>query len=143
LLLRHELKRHHCILKIDSQIDMSTEIKGDVNNLIQVFDNIIINAMQAYEGKGGVIELGIVRSGDNVEFTFKDYAKGIPKQVTEKLFKEMVTTKGKNGTGLGLYMSYSTIKGRFGGNISFTTKEGSGTTFFISIPCITYNRQEA
>ncbi|MGE5613660.1 MAG: histidine kinase N-terminal 7TM domain-containing protein [Bacillota bacterium] len=143
LLLRHELNRNHCILKINPQIDMSTEIKGEVNNLIQVFDNIIINAMQAYEGKGGVIELRIVRSGDNVEFTFKDYAKGIPKQVTEKLFKEMVTTKGKNGTGLGLYMSYSTIKGRFGGNISFTTKEGCGTTFFISVPCITYNKQEA
>jgi two-component system sensor histidine kinase HupT/HoxJ len=143
LLLRHELKRNHCILKIDSNVDMSTEIKGEVNNLIQVFDNIIINSIQAYEGKGGVIELGIVRSGDNVEFTFKDYGKGIPKRVTEKLFKEMITTKGKNGTGLGLYMSYSTIKGRFGGNISFTTKEGSGTTFFISVPCITYNKQEA
>lgn len=143
LLLRHELKRNHCILKIDSHVDMSTEIKGEVNNLIQVFDNIIINAIQAYEGRGGVIELGIVRSGDNVEFTFKDYGKGIPKKVTEKLFKEMITTKGKNGTGLGLYMSYSTIKGRFSGNISFTTKEGSGTTFFISIPCITYNKQEA
>lgn len=143
LLLKHELKKYHCMLKIDSKIDMSTEIKGEVNNLVQVFDNIIINAMQAYEGKNGVIELGIVRSGDCIEFSFKDYGKGIPKNVADRLFKEMVTTKGKNGTGLGLYMSYSTIKGRFGGNMSFTTKEGCGTTFFISLPCITYNKQEA
>ncbi len=143
LLLKHELKRYHCVMNIDSHIDMSTEIRGEVNNLVQVFDNIIINAMQAYEGRSGVIELSIVRSGDNVEFTFKDYGKGIPKNVADRLFKEMITTKGKNGTGLGLYMSYSTIKGRFGGNMSFTTKEGSGTTFFISIPCIVYNNQEA
>jgi len=143
LLLKHELKRHHCVLKIDLCIDKSTEIKGEVNNLVQVFDNIIINAMHSYEGKNGVIELLIVRSGDNVEFTFKDFGKGIPKKVADRLFKEMVTTKGKKGTGLGLYMSYATIKGRFSGNISFTTKEDCGTTFFISIPCITYSTQEA
>ncbi len=143
LLMRHELKKYHCILNLETQIDMSTEIKGEVNNLVQVFDNIIINAMQAYEGQNGTIDLKILRSGDNVEFTFRDYGKGIPKQITDRLFKEMVTTKGKNGTGLGLYMSYSTIKGRFGGNMSFTSKEGCGTTFFISIPCITYSNQEA
>lgn len=143
LLMKHELKKFHCVLDIVSQIDMTTEIKGEVNNLVQVFDNIIINAMQSYEGQNGSIELKIVRSGDNVEFSFKDYGKGIPKEVTDKLFREMVTTKGKNGTGLGLYMSYSTIKGRFGGNMSFTSKEGCGTTIFISIPCIVYSSREA
>lgn len=142
LLMKHELKKYHCVLKVDSQIDASTEIKGEVNNLVQVFDNIIINAMQSYEGRIGTIDLIIVRSGDNIEFTFRDYAKGIPKQVADRLFKEMVTTKGKNGTGLGLYMSYSTIKGRFGGSMSFSSKEGKGTTFFISIPCIAYRNQE-
>ncbi len=143
LLLKHELKRYHCVLNVNSQIDMKTEIKGEVNNLVQVFDNIIINAMQAYDGENGTIDLEILRSGDNVEFIFKDYGKGIPRNVADRLFKEMITTKGKNGTGLGLYMSYSTIKGRFGGNMSFTTKEGCGTTFFISIPCITYGNEEA
>lgn len=142
LLLKHELKRYHCVLNINSHVDAGTEIKGEVNNLVQVFDNIIINAMQAYDGKEGTIDLEIVRSGDNVEFTFKDYGKGIPKNVADRLFKEMITTKGKNGTGLGLYMSYSTIRGRFGGNMSFVTKEGCGTTFFISIPCMSYHTQE-
>lgn len=142
LLMKHELKKNHCILKLDSQIDMRTEVKGEVNNLVQVFDNIIINAVHAYEGKTGTIDLKIVRSGDNVEFIFRDYGKGIPGEITDRLFKEMVTTKGRNGTGLGLYMSYSTVRGRFGGNISFTSKVGVGTTFYISIPCITYNQKE-
>jgi signal transduction histidine kinase len=143
LLLKHELKKFHCVLNLDSQIDMQTEIKGEVNNLVQVFDNIIINAIQSYEGRNGIIGLKIVRSGDTVEFTFTDNGKGIPKHVADKLFKEMITTKGKNGTGLGLYMSYSTIRGRFGGNMSFTSKEGYGTTFYISIPCIAHGKQEA
>lgn len=142
LLMRHELKKNHCVLIMDSHIEMNTEINGEVTNLVQVFDNIIMNAVHAYEGKEGTIELKILHSGDNIEFIFKDNAKGIPKEISDRLFKEMVTTKGKNGTGLGLYMSYSTVKGRFGGNMSFTSKNGSGTTFNISIPYITYNQRE-
>ena len=53
--------------------------------------------------------------------------------IKDKLFKEMITTKGKDGTGLGLYMCYSTIKGRFGGDLSFDSKEGIGTTFNITL----------
>ena len=142
LLLKHELKRYHCVLNIQRNIDMRTEIKGEVSNLVQVLDNIIINAMQAYDGQAGTIDMEIVRSGDNVEFIIRDYGKGIPQNVANRLFKEMITTKGKKGTGLGLYMSYSTIRGRFGGNITFKSKEGCGTTFFISIPCITNGGQE-
>jgi Signal transduction histidine kinase len=142
LLMKHELKMNHCLLNIESQIDMKTEIKGEVNNLVQVFDNIIINAVHAYEGKDGIIDLKIIRSGDNIEFIIRDFGKGIPKEINDRLFKEMVTTKGKKGTGLGLYMSYSTIKGRFSGNMSFTTKEGNGTTFYISIPCISQYKKE-
>ena len=56
------------------------------------------------------------------------------KETQDKLFKEMVTTKGKNGTGIGLYMSYSTIKGNFGGDIEFESNENIGTTFKVTIP---------
>ena len=59
---------------------------------------------------------------------------GLPKAVQGKLFKEMITTKGKNGTGLGLFMSYSNIRAHFNGNITFETAEGKGTTFYISLP---------
>ena len=46
----------------------------------------------------------------------------------------MITTKGKNGTGLGLFMSYSTIRAHFNGNITFETAEGKGTVFHITLP---------
>jgi signal transduction histidine kinase len=59
---------------------------------------------------------------------------GIPEDIQQKLFKEMVTTKGTMGNGLGLYMSYATIKGRFGGDLWFESEYGKGTTFYISIP---------
>ena len=59
---------------------------------------------------------------------------GLPLEVKEKLFKEMVTTKGKNGTGLGLFMSYSTIRAHFNGNVTFETEKGKGTIFHITLP---------
>jgi len=64
----------------------------------------------------------------------KDYGSGISPSVRDKLFREMVTTKGKLGTGLGLYMSHATIKGKFGGRMWFDSEPGKGTCFFIELP---------
>ena len=55
-------------------------------------------------------------------------------EIQDKLFKEMITTKGKNGTGLGLFMSYSNIKAKFNGNITFTSELGKGSIFSIILP---------
>ena len=70
-----------------------------------------------------------------MDFSIIDHGKGIPLPIQEKLFKEMVTTKGKDGTGLGLYMSYATIKANFGGNMQFQSEPGKGSTFTLSVPC--------
>lgn len=134
LLLKYELVRFSCTLNTEIKVNSSTELYGDINSLVQVFDNIIINAIQAYEGKSGKIEFIIEEVNESILFTVKDYAKGIPRMVKDKLLKEMVTTKGTAGTGLGLYMSYSTIKARFEGKMWFESTEGKGTTFYIQLP---------
>ena len=66
--------------------------------------------------------------------SIKDYGCGMNKEVQDKLFKEMITTKGKNGTGLGLYMSYSNIKAKFNGTLTFESELKKGTTFHILLP---------
>ncbi|MGI6326264.1 MAG: histidine kinase N-terminal 7TM domain-containing protein [Saccharofermentanales bacterium] len=134
LLMRHELKKYHCVLRIQNRIELPLEIQGDVSSLVQIFDNLIMNSIHAYQGKNGTIDLTIQMEDDHVLFALTDMAEGIPLAVQERLFKEMVTTKGKAGTGLGLYMSYATIRGRFNGNMWFESREGAGTTFYISIP---------
>ena len=70
----------------------------------------------------------------NIVFSIKDFAGGIKGKIKGKIFKEMVTTKGKNGTGLGLYISYAIITGKFYGNIWFDSRLNEGTIFYISIP---------
>lgn len=134
LLMKNELKRRHCTLNLDNIVDESTSISGEISAIIQVIDNMIINSMDAYKDAPGSIDVTIKEDEVKVYIDVKDYAGGIPKNVQEKLFNEMVTSKGKNGTGLGLYMSFSTIKGKFKGDIKYETEEGKGTTFFIELP---------
>ena len=71
---------------------------------------------------------------NNLVISITDYGKGIPEDIQKRLFKEMVTTKGKNGTGLGLFMSYSNIRAHFNGNMRFESEVGKGTTFEIVLP---------
>ena len=135
ILMKHELKNALIYLNISMKTDEHTSINGDINSLVQVINNMISNAIQAYNGKTNKnIELILETKDNNVLIHVKDYACGMPQKVKDKLFKEMITTKGKNGTGLGLYMSYSTIKAHFNGDITFVSEEGKGTTFTIIIP---------
>ena len=135
ILMKHELKNALVYLNISMKTNEDILIHGDVNNLVQVINNMISNAIQSYAGKPEQnIDLIVERKGNDLTISIKDYGCGIPKKVKDKLFKEMITTKGKNGAGLGLYMSYSTIKAHFNGNISLESEEGKGTTFTITIP---------
>lgn len=135
ILMKHELKNAIINLNTDIKVDENLTLNGDVNNLVQVINNMISNAIQAYNGKENEsIEFTITKDSKNIIFSIEDHAGGLPDKVTDKLFKEMITTKGKNGTGLGLFMSYSTIKAHFNGNITFDTKKGKGTKFNIYIP---------
>ena len=96
---------------------------------------MISNSIQAYNGQTNKdIDLTIDIIDNKLNIIVQDYASGMSKEVKDKLFKEMITTKGKNGTGLGLFMSYSTIKGHFNGNITFESEPGKGTKFNIIIP---------
>ena len=135
ILMKHELKNAIIYLNISMKADENLIIHGDVNSLVQVINNMISNSIQSYEGKTEQnIDLIVEKQNDNLLISVKDYGLGMPKKVKDKLFKEMITTKGKHGTGLGLYMSYSTIRAHFNGNISVESEEGKGTTFTILLP---------
>lgn len=135
ILMKHELKNALIYMNISMKTDEHTVINGDINSLVQVINNMISNAIQAYNGETNKnIDLILETVDNNVLIHVKDYASGMPQKVKDKLFKEMITTKGKNGTGLGLYMSYSTIKAHFNGDITFVSEEGKGSTFTITLP---------
>ena len=135
ILMKHELKNALVTLNIQMKAEPDTILKGNINGLVQVINNMISNAIQVYNGRpDNKINLILEQSGKNVIISVQDFGNGLPEEVQDKLFKEMITTKGKNGTGLGLFMSYSTIRAHFNGNITFETAKGEGTTFHIVLP---------
>ena len=135
ILMKHELKKVLITLNLDLKVPTSLMIHGNINGLVQVINNMISNAIQAYKGKEGqTIDLIITQEKNDVIVSVRDYAGGLPKEVQEKLFKEMITTKGKDGTGIGLFMSYSNIRAHFNGDITYSTEEGKGTIFNIILP---------
>ena len=134
ILMKNELQNNHIKLHIDINDLERQRIKGNVNSLVQVVNNMITNAIQSYKGNSGIIYLTVRKEEPNLKISIADTGCGMSDEIKDKLFKEMVTTKGKNGTGLGLFMSYSTIRGKFDGDITFTSEEGVGTTFNILLP---------
>lgn len=135
ILMRHELKNALVILNIRNEVGNNVELYGNINSLVQVINNIISNAIQSYQGATNKdIDLTISKEEANLVISIKDYGIGMSKEVQDKLFKSMITTKGKNGTGLGLFMSYSNIKAHFNGDIKFISEQNKGTTFYIILP---------
>lgn len=135
ILMKHELKNALITLNTSVKLDENTAVNGNINSLVQVINNIISNAIQAYNGVANKeINFTLYKENNNLVISVQDFAGGLPDKVKDKLFKEMITTKGKNGTGLGLFMSYSNIKAHFNGNMKFETKKGDGTTFYLEIP---------
>ncbi len=135
ILMKHELKNALVNFNVSIKTKPNIVLHGNIVSLVQVINNMISNSIQAYHGEPNKdIDLNIYTKKDKLIISIKDYAGGIPKEVKDKLFKEMITTKGKDGTGLGLFMSYSTIRAHFNGNITIDTKPGVGTTFNIILP---------
>lgn len=118
------------------------KVKGDPDELHQVFLNIINNAVHVMKG-GGVLTIitRAVNGGRDVEIRIEDTGCGVPRQYRLRIFDPLFTTKEVGeGTGLGLSVSYGIVK-KHGGTITFETKtkeesEETGTTFIITLPAI-------
>jgi len=118
--------------KLIVNIEDDLYLHGDPTKLGQVFTNLFVNAVQAYGENGGKIEVSVSKAPNNkVMIKVRDYAGGIPEKIRDFVFKNILTTKGTKGTGLGLYLAYSVIKGEFSGDITFESTTGEGTTFYM------------
>jgi two-component system NtrC family sensor kinase len=106
-------------------------IRSDPSQLRQVFQNLILNAITAIR-KDGEITLQVRPEGEEVSVRVTDSGHGIPKDMQEKIFDPLFTTK-PDGTGLGLFISAGIVK-KLGGKISVASEPGKGTTFTVELP---------
>jgi signal transduction histidine kinase len=114
------------------------KIWADPHQLIQVFVNLILNAIQAMP-EGGDLWIKTRREDKNVSIIIRDRGCGIPKENLDRIFDPFFSTKEhEQGTGLGLSVSYAIIQDH-AGEIEVESKEGSGSQFMILLPV---NHQE-
>lgn len=119
-------------------------ILGNGGKLQQVFTNLILNARDAMGRNGGKITLRTTLvDEDEVKIEVTDTGEGIAPDNLGKIFDPFFTTKGVgNGTGLGLAVSYGIVQ-EHGGTIEAFSEDGNGTTFMLSFPVASLQRQRA
>ena len=135
-LLEHQLQMKRVYCNVEKQ-EALPSILGDRNSLQQVLINLIINAMDALEGKKDEKPTVTVRTyseNGKVCVEVKDNGSGIPKDIQEKIFDPFFTTKGpEKGTGLGLAIIASILHQHRAG-ILLESEVGKGTQFKVSFP---------
>ena len=128
-------------LKFDFETDanLPDNIFGDENRLRQIITNLLSNALK-YTSHGEVKFTARLNENNNLYFSVKDSGIGIRDEDKSKLFvpfEQLDLRKNKNvvGTGLGLAISYNLCK-IMGGNLSFDSVYGEGSTFYMEIPYV-------
>jgi two-component system, NtrC family, sensor kinase len=104
---------------------------GVKDQLVQVFLNLILNAIDATD-RHGKVELAVRREGDGALVSIRDNGCGITPEQATRLFQPYFTTK-KHGTGLGLFVTRRLVTDH-GGRIDFESTPGQGTTFRVWLP---------
>ena len=135
LLMRHELLSSGCTLTTDYKNPANVTLHGDINNLVQVLGNLVTNAIYAQKQVGGgCITIGVEQEDGSIKIYVRDTGPGIPPSVRHRLFREMATSKGAQGTGLGLYISNAVVHGKFNGTMWCEDNPGGGAIFGMTIP---------
>ena len=132
--------------QVDFKLDLSEDmppVRASITELQQVFLNLVNNAIQAMDTKGGGTLSIVCRANTGkAEIIFADTGPGIPKVNLHRIFDPFFTTKpvGK-GSGLGLSICYGIIH-QMGGEIDVESTVGKGTRFTVRIPLSSTYHQE-
>jgi signal transduction histidine kinase len=124
-------------VELDLTLDPETPwVVGDPARLEQVFVNLFSNALDAMRTHAGLRRL-IVASrvrGGQVGVSVVDTGSGVPPEVAEQVFRPFISTKGKSGTGLGLYISRQIVREMAGDLILAPQAAGEGARFVATFP---------
>ena len=120
-------------LSIIKNFDEKLEVLANPDELLQVFVNLLTNAIQAMEGRG-TLTISTWSQNGLAKISISDTGRGIPEENLQKIFEPFFTTKppGK-GTGLGLHNVKEIIK-KYQGDLNVESQVGRGTTFTLEFP---------
>lgn len=131
----HRNNEKDVVIEFINIIGNHATIGADRDQLLRAFNNIIHNAIQAIDEKEDgkiIVRMHLDENDPYYVISISDNGNGIPEEVQSKIFAPNFTTKN-SGMGLGLAMTKMIIENT-GGNITFETETGKGTTFFVKLP---------
>lgn len=121
-------------LSVDAE---TAAVRGDADALLQIFINLLTNALHALEGIEGEREVRVSIENDpagSVVLRVADNGPGVPEDLRERIFEPFFTTKEEGkGTGLGLRL-VRTIAEDHGGRVRCESRTGAGAEFVVSLP---------
>ncbi|MDP4170517.1 MAG: HAMP domain-containing sensor histidine kinase [Bacillota bacterium] len=110
-------------------------VMGEKPLFHQCILNILKNGIEAMEENGGSLIIMSRKKGNIVEIRISDTGIGMDKEQIQRLGEPYFSTKGKNGTGLGMMVVYSIIKS-MNGKIKVESNLGQGTSFILQFPSV-------
>ena len=106
--------------KLQCSVQTSRRVRADPQRLLQILSNLVTNAHK-YAPAESRIEIAVAEGAQGVDFCVRDYGKGIPEALLEKVFEEFFQVQEKGvlskGTGLGLAITRELVEAQ-GGKIS-------------------------
>jgi signal transduction histidine kinase len=132
-LLGHELRNSN--VSVHTTVDPAMSLVGDRGKFSLIVQNLVNNAIDAYEGEAGDVWVRMHSEDESVVLEVADNGCGIPEAIRSRIFDYLFTTKdvGK-GTGLGLSIVHSIVTSNFHGDISVESHPDTGTCFTIRFP---------
>lgn len=134
---KDEAERAGIRIAVETDLGEIPPVRARSAELREILVNLILNAVDAMP-RGGLLRIrtrGVPfnGAGEGVEIQVADTGLGMSPEVKGKIFNPFFTTKGVQGTGLGLTVTYGIVT-RYGGHLSVESAEGRGSTFTVRLP---------
>ena len=120
------------LVRVTCQAPAPVYVLGHPTELSEVVTNLIFNALDAMPHGGGLF-IGVYEHRETAKLVVRDTGTGMTEETKKRLFDPFYTTKGHQGTGLGLSVSYNIVS-RHGGRIEVESQLGQGSTFTLTFP---------
>jgi signal transduction histidine kinase len=124
-------------ISVNIECTTKREVKVFANELVQVFMNIINNSKDAFLSnkiENAQVDIRCYDNDEEMIIEIEDNAGGIPDDILKELFNPYFSTKGNEGTGLGLYMSKIIVEDHSNGKIDARNSDRGGAIFVIKLP---------